>query len=169
MTTQSQDSTDDEIKSQVLPNLVLWGQTTKPSIKYCTKSVSRIFGLHIWPDVSGASIPALSPHLSKRNGVSSGTGQVLVAGRISEAALYSAAQIYPATYCILQYRINVSYLVIPRYRFCGRPRILLSDNQQRRFSPQHKLRASLAPLWPVGRRSIACMRRLVGSVVRMEV
>ncbi len=145
------------------------GKQPSRALNTAQSRFSRIFGLHIWPDVSGASIPALSPHLSKRNGVSSGTGQVLVAGRISEAALYSAAQIYPATYCILQYRINVSYLVIPRYRFCGRPRILLSDNQQRRFSPQHKLRASLAPLWPVGRRSIACMRRLVGSVVRMEV
>ena len=110
------------------------GKQPSRALNTAQSRFSRIFGLHIWPDVSGASIPALSPHLSKRNGVSSGTGQVLVAGRISEAALYSAAQIYPATYCILQYRINVSYLVIPRYRFCGKPRILLSDNQQRLVS-----------------------------------
>ena len=96
MTTQSQDSTDDEIKSQVLPNWFCGGKQLSRALNTAQSRFSRIFGLHIWPDVSGASIPALSPHLSKRNGASSGTGQVLVAHRISQAALYSAAQMYPA-------------------------------------------------------------------------
>ena len=113
MTTQSQDSTDDEIKSQVLPNWFCGGKPLSRALNTAQSRFSRIFKLHIWPDVSGASIPALSPHLSKRNGASSGTGlsaergfqrngassgtgQVLVAHRISQVALYSAAQMYPA-------------------------------------------------------------------------
>ncbi len=96
MTTQSKDSTDSEGKSQVLPNWFCGVKQLSRAFNSAQGRLSRIFGLHIWSDVGGASIPALSPHLSKRNGVSSGTGQVLVAHRISHAALYSAAQMYPA-------------------------------------------------------------------------
>ena len=72
MTTQSKDSTDGESKSQVFPNWFCGVKQLSRALNTAQGRLSRIFGPHIWLDVGGASIPALSPHLAQRNGASLG-------------------------------------------------------------------------------------------------
>jgi len=134
MTTQSKDSTDSEGKFQVLPNWFCGVKQLSRALNSAQGRLSRIFGPHIWSDVGGTSIPALSPHLSKRNGASSGTGFPAERGKFWSHTELARQHCILQHKCILQYRMNVSNLVIPRYRFCGKPRILLSDNQQRLVS-----------------------------------